>query len=51
MAQGKPPIKNPLLLRTIIGIGYIKNKWKAYERQLKAYNEGKALLDKYGVKY
>jgi hypothetical protein len=53
VAQGKPtkPTKSPLAIQGNYWDVKYKKEMEAYERQLKAYNEGKALLDKYGVKY
>jgi hypothetical protein len=53
VAQGKPtePTKSPLAIKGNYWDMKYQKQMEAYERQLKAYNEGKALLDKYGVKY
>ena len=53
VAQGKPtePKKSPLSIKGNYWDIKYRKQMEAYERQLKAYNEGKAFLDKYGVEY
>jgi len=53
VAQGKPtkPTRSPFATDGDYLDKKYKQQMEAYERQLKAYNEGKAFLDKYGIEY